>query len=89
MEILHEIETAGKIPFTGLINNSNLGNYTEPDDVLASMDYANRMAELSGLPLVATTVLEKLSGELEGRIENLYPLTVRRKIFEYFKEEGI
>lgn len=74
IEIMKEIEAAGTIPFTGLINNTNLGAETTAQDILSSMAYARQVAELSGLPIVATTVRYNLMNDLEGKIENLFPL---------------
>lgn len=55
IEILHEIETASGIPFTGLVNNSNLGIGTTIETLTDSFEYAKKVSELSGLPIVATT----------------------------------
>lgn len=55
IEILREIEAASGIPFTGLVNNSNLGSFTTPETVEASFGYAKKVSELSGLPIVATS----------------------------------
>ena len=63
LEIMREIEQAGRLPFTGLINNSNLGRDTGPEDVFASAGYAERIAELSGLPLLYTTVEDRIFPE--------------------------
>ena len=80
MEVLKEIETAAKIKFTGLINNSNLGEETTPEDVLASLEYAQSVSKATGLPIVATTVKEELYEALTGKIENLFPLKLQDKI---------
>lgn len=80
IEVMREIEAACKIPFTGLVNNSNLGELTCGQDVLDSIDYANEVARLSGLPIVMTTVDKKLYNELEGSVENLFPLTLQSKL---------
>ena len=80
MEVLKEIETAAKIKFTGLINNSNLGEETTPEDVLASLEYAQSVSKATGLPVVATTVKEELYEALQGKIENLFPLKLQDKI---------
>lgn len=79
IDIMHEIEFAGGIKFTGLVNNSNLGEETTPDDVLSSLDYANEISRLSGLPTVATTVEHRLFDELNNKIDNLYPLRLQPK----------
>ena len=80
VEVMREIEIAGKIKFTGIVNNSNLGVMTTGEDVLGSVNYANEVASVTGLPLVCTTVNESLYGELKDKIENLFPLKLQRKI---------
>lgn len=80
LEVMREIEAACKIPFTGLVNNSNLGELTQAQDVLDSIEYANEVSKLSGLPVVMTTVDKKLYNELEGSVENLFPLTLQSKL---------
>jgi len=55
VEILKEIEIASGIPFTGLVNNSNLGVATTPETIEASLPYAQEVSNLSGLPIVATS----------------------------------
>ena len=80
LEVMREIEAAGKIKFTGLVNNSNLGVETTAEDVLGSVKYANEVSEITGLPLVCTTVNESLYGDLKDKINNLFPLNLQRKI---------
>lgn len=55
VEILKEIESASGIPFTGLVNNSNLGIATTPQTLESSFSYAKEVSKLSGLPIVATS----------------------------------
>ena len=83
-EVLREIEGACRIPFTGIVNNSNLGAETTAETVLASCAYAKETAALVSLPLVMTTVEESLFPELTGRIENLFPLTLKKQSFGDF-----
>ena len=80
LEVMLEIEQAAGLKFTGIVNNSNLGAITTAKDVLGSLDYANAVAALTGLPLKCTTVTEELYTELEGKIENLLPLKLQEKI---------
>ncbi len=80
VEIMREIEQAGKIPFTGIINNSNLGNETTADDVLDSAAYASEISQLAGIPVVMTTVSEELSDELVGKIPNLFAMKLQKKL---------
>lgn len=79
LEVMREIELAGGIKFTGLINNSNLGAQTEKEDVLSSVKYANEVSALSGLPVVLTTVEERLYNILSGEIENLFSLKLQKR----------
>lgn len=79
LEIMHEIEAAASLPFTGIINNSNLAAETEPETVLASVDYAKEVAALAGLPLVMTSVEKSVADRLEGRIDGLFPMTLQKR----------
>ncbi|MBR3310438.1 MAG: hypothetical protein IKG15_01300 [Solobacterium sp.] len=82
MEVLEEIEEAGRLKFTGIINNSNLGAETTPEDVLNSMAFAEEVSRLSGLPLVLTSCEEKLYPLLEGKIENMFPMKLQKRPVE-------
>ena len=75
-ELLREIESAGRVRATGIVNNSHLSDLTTADDILSSMEYAEKTAELTSLPLAATTAPIKLEGELRGRVPNLYPVNI-------------
>ncbi len=81
IEVMRDIEAACGLRFTGLVNNSNLGGATTPDDVLDSVAYANEVAALSGLPVVLTTVRQDLYGDLQGQIPDLFPLTLQQHCF--------
>ena len=77
IEVMGEIEAASRLTFTGIVNNSNLGAETTAVDVLASVDYAAKLAKAAGLPLVATTVEQSIYSDLEGQIPDLFPLTLQ------------
>ena len=79
VEVLREIEAACGIPFTGIVNNTNLGIETTEETVLSSIPYAKETAALSGLPLVMTTVEESLYEPLRGKVENLFPLKLQNR----------
>ena len=76
--IMKEIEEAGHLPFTAIINNSNLGKETTAEDVLNSVPYAEKMAKDTGLPLLLTTVREDLLPELEGKIDPLIGMKLQK-----------
>ena len=80
LEVMREIEVAGGIRFTALVNNSNLGAETTAEDVLASLHYAQEVAAMSNLPIVMTTADERLQEELQDKIPNLFPLKLQKKI---------
>ena len=80
IEVMREIEAAAGMRFTAVVNNSNLGEETTAQDVLGSMAYAREICAQTGLPLKFTAVREALCPALEGKIENLFPLTLQRKI---------
>lgn len=77
VEVMREIEAAAGLRFTGIVNNSNLGMETTAADVLASADYAVGVAAAAGLPLVATTVEERLYPELCEQILDLFSLRLQ------------
>ena len=80
IEIMGEIEEACKMKFTGIINNSNLGEITQARDILDSVAETEKLSELTGLPVKMTTVRADLVNNLNGKIENLFPLTLQKKI---------
>ena len=80
LEIMREIEVACKINFTAIVNNSNLGELTTPEDVLSSVSETQRLSEISGLPVKMTAVRADLVNNLNGKVENLFPLTLQNKI---------
>ena len=82
IEIMHEVEAAGGLKFTGLVNNSNLGAETVAQDILDSVDYAKEVSEKTGLPVRMTAVEKELAVELKGKIENLFPLTLQEKYYK-------
>lgn len=72
--VMAEIEEAAKIKFTGIVNNSNLGDATTADDVLSSIPYAHEVSEKTGLDIKMTTVKASLFDQLSENIENVFPI---------------
>ena len=83
LEVMREIETASNITFTAIINNSNIGPETTKEDVKNSLAYAKEISEITGLPILFTTVKESLYEELKGETDNLLPLTLQSKINDF------
>ena len=80
IEVMREIELASGMPFTAVVNNSNLGEETTVRDVLNSRDYAAKICERTGLPLKMTAVREELYPWLDSQIPNLFPMKLQDKI---------
>ena len=76
VEIMKEIELASKLPFTGIVNNSNLGDETTATDVLSSVSYANEVSALTGLDIKFTSVKDTLADSLKEEIPNIFPITL-------------
>ena len=82
LEVMREIEAAGHLPFTAIVNNANLGPETTPELVLESIPYMEELSRLSGLPVWMTTAEESVAAELEGKVENLLPMKLQEKYFD-------
>ena len=80
LEVMQEIETAAKMKFTAIVNNSNLGEETTKEDVLKSISYADEISKISGLPILATSVYNKLYDSLKDEIPGLFSLKLQDKI---------
>lgn len=74
VEVMREIEQAAKIKFTGIVNNSNLGDETTAEDVIASLDYAEQVSAATGLPIKFTSVHYTLAPRLDGKIPDIFPI---------------
>lgn len=78
-EVMQEIELAGGISFTGIVNNSNLGAETTAQTVLSSVEFGRECSEKTGLPLIFTSVEQSLAAELEGKIPDLFPMKLQKR----------
>ena len=76
IEVMREIELSAGMKFTGIVNNSNIGDETTADDVLQSDIYAKEVSSLSGLPIRFTSVREELYNDLCTKIRSLMPLKI-------------
>ena len=80
-EVFLEVQAAAGIPFTGIVNNSNLGDLTDKDAVLNSFEYAKKLSEISGLPLVMTTVTAKVYEDFEDKSQ-MFKLDLQDKYYK-------
>ena len=81
LEVMREIEEACNLPFTHIINNSNLGPETTAETVLESLDYIQKLSNLSGLPVFAHTAETSVAQQLTG-LSNVFPLQLQEKYFD-------
>ena len=75
-EILGEIQGAGRLAPTGLVNNSNLSTETtwkHLEDIQPQME---ELSSLTGLPIAFTAVKRDLAGKVPEGLEKIYPIDV-------------
>ncbi len=82
-EVFREIEYAAKLKFNKIVNNSNLGEATTPEDVLKTAALAEKLAEMTGIEVMYTAVEEGISDRVAKEIgkENVFPLKLQEKYF--------
>ena len=81
LEIMGEIEVAGGIPFTAIVNNTNLGRDTDWENVAASRQEAEKLSQISGLPLLFTAVEESVLPINERENDQYFPLKLQKTIW--------
>lgn len=82
LSVMAEIEAAAKIPFTAIVNNSNIGNLTTKEDVLATDARARELSEKSGLPLLFTSAIAPIADTLPAEIGPVFGITLQKKYFD-------
>ena len=82
LEVMREIEAACGLAFTDIVNNSNLASETTAETVLFSQDFVEKLSQLSGLPIFATTAVTEVAEALKGKIDNVLPLQLQEKYFD-------
>ena len=82
LDVLREIEEACRLPFTGIVNNTNLGPQTTAETVLSSMQYADAIASTLGLPVKFTCCPMSLEGELRDKVPGLFPLDIQKIYYQ-------
>lgn len=78
-ELLRDIQAASGLCATAIVNNSNLGCETQGDTIRNSIGYAEKTAELCGLPLIANCAEKRFASD----IKNAYPIEIYvKKLWE-------
>ena len=81
LEVMREIEAACRLRFTDIINNSNLGEETTKETVLASEEYIKKLSEITALPVFAHTAVANIAEEIKGTLTPVIPLNLQKKYF--------
>ena len=74
IEVMREIENACKLKFTGIVNNSNIGEETTAKDVINSFQYADEVSKEAQIPIKMTTVSDKIYDSLKDKGKNITPI---------------
>ncbi len=80
LEIMREIEAACGLPFTCIVNNSNLGPETTVQTVLDSLDFVEQLSNLSSLPVWLHTAVKPVAQQLDQL--PVLPLALQKKYFD-------
>ena len=88
LAVMREIEVAGGLPFTCIVNNANLAHETTPETVLAAVPYMEKLSELSGLPVWMTSAEETVAEKLHGQAPGLLPMKLQAKYFDLPEQKG-
>jgi len=84
VEVLREIEAACRLPFTGVVNNTNLGPSTTVEEVLASEAYADGIARALGVAVRFTSVRADLADAVRAARPSwtVLPLSIQRLYYQ-------
>ena len=79
--ILREIEEACRLPFTGIVHNTNLGRETRPETLLDALPTLHELEKLSGLPVIFTAARSDIAALLPTEIGEVFPITLQKTIW--------
>ena len=82
LEVLREVEAAAGIPFTGLVNDTNLGPETTAQYVRDSAAPAAELARMLGVSVAFTCAERRLSAELKPFPGPVFPLDLQRLYYQ-------
>ncbi len=68
LSLMYEIEQVSRMKHTGIVNNSNLGRETTAEIIEKSMEYAEKVADAAGLPLIGTACRRDIDADVKDRI---------------------
>ena len=80
LQVMKEIEAACHLPFTCIVNNSNLGPETTAQTLLDSLEFTEELSRISGLPVWLHTAREDVARQLE--LPNVFALQLQQRYFD-------
>lgn len=80
IEVMREIEQACNMEFTAIVNNSNIGEKTQFEDVLKSVEECDKLSLVTGKPVLFTSVRKELEAQTGDFFEKLFFLELQKKI---------
>lgn len=82
LEVMREIEYAGGIRFSGIVNNTNLASLTTPRVVYEGQEKAERLSEMSGLRILFTSVERSIADSV--KLKDVFPIDLQKKYYELY-----
>lgn len=79
--ILREIEEACRLPFTGIVHNTNLGRESRPETIMEALPVLRELEKLSGLPVIFTAARSDIAARLPAEIGEVFPITLQKTIW--------
>ena len=76
VRLLREIEYTSRLKATAVVSNAHLCGETEAENIIAGAEYAEKTAEILGLPMIMTTCEKRFVSEVSQKIENIYPIDI-------------
>lgn len=77
IQYINSMEESSRLKITGLINNTHLLKETTKYDLLRGNDILKEVSRLTKLPIVYTSVIEKICNEIVGKVEGeILPIKV-------------
>lgn len=75
VDILREIEYAGRLAATGIVNNTHLSQFTGTEIVQESAEYTSEVSRITGLPIRFTSAREDIAPQIIGT-GSVYPVKI-------------
>ena len=62
------------MPFTGIVNNANLGLETNINTIISGIEFTEELSKITGLPVKFTAIREDLINAKTCKIKNILPI---------------